>query len=122
MTPSGQIIADNGTIISVPNLSRPTPSPIAMHLPGSAAMKSGPLHAMQNMRSALGVDSGMPHQPVPASAPPPSKKKRPPQGDKKKKAKVGIGNLGHLNLGLLLHTNLHIFYRLFVSQRGCHKS
>ena len=90
MTPNGQIIADNGTIISVPNSSRPAPS---MHMPTNTGLpgKSGPLHAMQNMRSALVAEPGIAHQAAAVAIGPP-KKKRPPQGDKKKKPKVILGD------------------------------
>ncbi|XP_067951702.1 histone-lysine N-methyltransferase 2C-like isoform X2 [Watersipora subatra] len=84
MTPNGQIITDNGTIISVPTSSRPPPSPMSMH-PGLS--KNEPLRAMQNMRSALVADPGMAPQ-VAAAAMTAPKKKRPPQSDKKKRPKA----------------------------------
>lgn len=88
MTPEGQIITDNGTIISVPNSSRPVypMNPMQMSL-GPSAMKPGPLHAMQNMRSALSAEGGMsPHPVIPINAP--VKKKKSTQIDKKKRNKV----------------------------------
>lgn len=100
MTPNGQIIADNGTLICVPNPSKPAPH-MPMNNPGG--LRAGPLHAMQNMRSALSADPMMPGSAAAlASASP--KKKRAPQGDKKKKAKVMMRYIcinGKLDLILL---------------------
>lgn len=84
MTPNGQTITDNGTIISVPNS--------AQNAAPGRVIKTGPLHAMQAMRPGV---IGEPPQGGAAAAaltaPSPNKKKRAPQGDKKKKtAKVSL--------------------------------
>lgn len=88
MTPHGQIIADSGTVISVPNSGRPAAHVNPMQMQQQGMMGPGgilPLHAMQNMRPNIAAETGMAQAHLAAG---PSKKKRAPQGDKKKRAKV----------------------------------